>query len=255
MSRIGERIEQGAISTGSDAPRYVVMPAASSAYWTDGRALDSGTAHILRNNVAHLASESVNHLCWAPGPGAISWVSHAVNSGWGGYEDADNYTAPTTLAAITRANAISWDWRTAMVFGPFRLTQDRLLDTGGYGPRLVHVSIETDCTSGAGVLLYAALTSSEAPPDQNNLIAWTYTQDGSGAADYCANGYSVNGLTLTAAVPASPNARWTSRKRSSSRYSSHQVQLTQAWLWTGWRLFNVGGDLSEILSVSAFEYR
>ena len=255
MSRIGERLEAGAIGTGATAPRYVTMPAAASAYWQDGRALDSGTAHIIDNNLSHLSAESCNHLCWYPGPGAITWVSHAVNSGWTTYEDADGYTAGTGLAAITRANAISWDWRTAVVHGPFKLTQDRLLTAGGYGPRLVHVSVETDCTSGAGLALYAALTNSEAPPDQNNLIAWTYTQDGSGALAYCANGYSVNGLTLTAATTIAPNTRWTARARASSRTSSTQTQLTQSWLWVGWRLYNVGGTLSEVLSVSAFEYR
>lgn len=254
MSRIGERLEAGAIGTGATAPRYVIMPAAASAYWQDGRALDAGTAHILDNNLSHLSAESVRHLCWYAGPGAITWSSHANNSGWSGYEDADGYTAGTGLAAITRANAISWDWRTAICHGPFALTQDRLLTAGGYGPRLVHVAVETDCTSGSALALYAALTNSEAPPDQNNLIAWTYTGHPS-SLTYASNGYSVNGLTLSAASPVPSNTRWSSRQRAASRVSSHQTQLTQAWLWVGWRLYNVGGTLSEVLSVSAFEYR
>lgn len=253
LSRIGTRLEAGAIGTGATAPRYVTMPAASSAFWTDGRAIDAGTAHIIDNNLSHLASESVRHLAWNPLYGEITWSSHNENSGWAGYEDADGYTAGTGLAAVTRANAISWDWRTAVVDGPFYLIQDRLLTAGGYGPRSVHVYVETDAT-GDGLALYAALTSSELPPDQNNIIAWDYTQDGSGNLAYVATGYANNQLVLDAATPIPPNTRWISRKRGSAT-SSSQVQVTQAWLWVGWRLFAVTGDQSSLISMSAFEVR
>lgn len=254
MSRIGERIYQGSVGTGATAPRCLAMPAAASAYWQDGRALDSGTAHILDSNLSHLSSESVRHLGWCAGPGSITFTSESVNSGWAGYEDAPTLT-PTDL---TKPDAISWDERTALRWGPFAIPQDRALTLGGYGLRDVYARVDVDAVTGGasdGLYLFAALTASELAPDIGNVLAWTYTQDGSGLALRATAGRRTVLLVLQAGGPSLPNARWQSRTLGPSGTTSAQVQLVEAWLWIGWRVVGAGGTLSSVVSVSAYESR
>lgn len=232
MSRIGERLS-------TTAPRYIKHPAAASAHWQDARFLDAGTAHILDNNLSHLSHESLRHLATMSGPGSLtasqngSWVT-AI--GTRAYDDVE----PFTTAAITALSAsnIAWDSRVSRRIGPIVAIQDRLLATGGYGPRKIRVYVRCEVSAG-NMRVLAAMTATPSPPTTGTLVF----------AGQVVDSTSTVSLDLECPSTITTASHWIARPPTGRGAVSHPI--AEFYLWVGWCLH--AGGTAAIRSISALE--
>lgn len=139
----------------TNPPRYIDHP---DDPFSDGDTFDAGAEMLIRNNLAHLAEESMRQLVLDTGADRLS--KSLSMTGWVGLaDDADadaGWSRPATAS-------ISWDQRTANRYGPFPLIVDRTIPAGT-GPadgaltiRKIRVRLDVDVTD-ALTTLFAALT-------------------------------------------------------------------------------------------------
>lgn len=249
-SRSGERLS-------TTAPRYIKHPAAGGDWVSDSGFMDAGTVHILDSNLAHLAEESVRPIGWTLGPGELeryqngTWTTTCAigNRTYAdtNFEDAIT-VAPATNTAFTQ---IAWDHRVSHCFGPYAAIQDRALDAGGFGPRTVRVDVRCDAPASADLYLFAALTTSPDPPDQDSLAMVTGAGTTLALAEITESGLQTVSMTLSAADPVPEGASWSCR--STGAYGKTLVTLAQLWVWVGW--YRHGAGAAAVISVSAYEVR
>jgi hypothetical protein len=237
-SFFGERIDD------NTTPRSYRMPGAGTPWVQDGRPVDAGTAHHFDNNLSHYCSEmALRPLIFEPGPGGIK-VQNL--QGYSGLTD-------TTIRAITSgwaqstADWISWDRRTARVWGPFNGIAD-VARTNLSGNALRKVTWYVDVNGGGAntLTLYLAITSTNQPPSAADI------GDGSGGFFFVDNsvpsgrGTRVVQLTPTYVLP---------RRNLRSRPSATSTIMTSTmpfFLWLGWYSTNIS---DAIIGISAWEDR
>ena len=232
MSRIGQRLS-------TTAPRYIKHPAAASAWVQDARFIDAGTAMMIDNNLSHLSHESLRQLAAMSGPGSLTasqngtWVT-AI--GTRAYDDVE----PTTTAAShpIKATLIAWDARVSRRIGPIVAIQDRLLATGGYGPRKIRVYARCELSAGTMHVL-AAMTPTESPPNTGTLVF----------AGELVAGTSTVDIDLECPSTIQPVSPWTARPSTGRGAVSHPV--AEFYVWIGWCL-HAGGS-GAIRSISVLE--
>lgn len=247
MSRIGERLS-------TTDPHYIKHPAAGGSWVGDARPMDAAAAMTLDNNLSHLSAESLRHWAWALGPGDQTWVGNGTTTpdGFGfdqrAYDDVEP-KASTFGIGDKAADLIAWDHRTAMVFGPFPLIQDRPLARGGYGPRKIRIDVQAYVDTGAQLNIIAALTPSAEPPDKGVLVIGTAAGD-IAHVNTAPAGTSFHTIHLECPDTVPTNSVWRARRDGSHGPAS--IELPLGWLWVGWRR---GTGDAAIISVSAFETR
>lgn len=235
--RIGERLSV-------TLPRYIKHPAAGSGWVGDGKFMDAGAWHIFDSNLSHLSSESLRHWGCVFGPGNSTYVGNARD----GYDDIEDKSDAFTIADPP-TTTISWDQRTAVRLGPFPLIQDRPLARGGYGPRKIHVRVQTYVGALAKLYVMAALTTSPATPDQGALIV------GVGSGTLSAVGQIPPGTTrvnISLECPDTVPANAVQRCRSDGARGPASIEQALGWLWVGWQR---GTGAADVTSISAFETR
>lgn len=222
------------------APRYYKHPPGGSGYAQDGRPLDSGTAHILHNNVSVLAHENTRHIGWIKGPGSIG----SATPDWSGIVDAspseDN--APYSM--------IPWvQGRDAVVMGPFVPSYTRIgTDPPGMYPRKVQVVVHLtkSATSSSVLDVMACLVSGEATPLRGQVVA----SETKRLTEALHAGERYVPLTLDCARPLAPSENWRSRPSGSAVAAVTAVHPLH--LWVGWLSNDVSAS-DFIAAVSAFE--
>ena len=239
MSRIGRRIGAG---SGANLPRYIKHPAGSSgnAWFAQNDPIDSGTAHVVDNNVSHLSAECARHLVYDHSVGATQ-----ATDGW----DADYSDAPNNAAATTELPwRISWDYRTARCYPLPAMIADRDLPEGGLGLREIHVQVYADVNT-TGLYLFAALTATEAPPTEGALALGTAygTVEAPEAATV---GLKRIEIILRTDRPAGPPRDAWSTAGVSGAIVEGSVPVHSGYLWVGWLSDNAS---NEIHAISAYE--
>lgn len=143
--------------------RYIKHPPAAS-FVADGSPLDAGAEMLVRNNVAHLAEESLRHLVMETGP----FPSKLTANGWANLSDGVEPAFATTRTQIADNQLISWDQRTAVGFGGFPLVADRTVTSGpAIGDRTirkVRLRVEADVSNALARLLVALTLGDETNP-------------------------------------------------------------------------------------------
>lgn len=221
----------------STNPRYYRHPPAASAPLFDGAPLDSGSAHVLHNNVSHLAVENTRLLGHFVGPG-----DNLPADPFAGYGDAT--PSDGAFGVLSWAAPIN-----GCVFGPFAASFTELgTNPPGYKPRRVRVIVEIlkGTALASDVTLGAALTTGPGTPSNAPVIASAYvvsSQPGSGGPP-TPPVEEIHVLDLEADAPQRPGESW----RSADGESTVVLPL---WVWVGWRSTVPGADA--ILSASAWE--
>jgi hypothetical protein len=235
---------RGLIGQSLDATsQYRAHPTSGAAdsWWAEGDPLDSGTAHHFDSNLSHLSREGLRH--WAETPIALSVFTKYAGDGWSGLVDVSPPEASDIASNPHRS--ISWDDRTAARFGPFTVIQDREASGGVYAPRSVRVRLCVyRATAGDALTVYAALTSTIAPPSTGSYAAFGAVTPGTTGSISTA---TIN-LVTTGAVY--PNRSLPSRVSGARGATDAQVPVF--YLWAGWKTNTTGGT-ARVLSVSAWE--
>lgn len=147
-----------------DPGYYISHPNAAGSYWQNGCALDAGSAMVFDSNLNWLGEQSCRHLVANHGRSSTAPIVTNLVDTWVGVA---GYDVPDP-ASVDTAHEISWQPTWTTCHGPLILLADRIMDNGtGVTVRDLdihyHYKIETGLSS--KLWLYAALTSSDLPPD------------------------------------------------------------------------------------------
>jgi hypothetical protein len=193
---------------------YRYHPPAASAHWSDADPLDSGTAHELDSNLAHLETEGVRPLFWTLGPGVLTKYA---GDGYG----LRDVGAPSGL--IQTHEEISWDRRVATRRGPYVAVLDRDLPDGGVGIRSVKLRIDVKRNGGTTLRAYFALTATPDPPTRGFLAFDSKLSSTTGALE-------IMEVTLTVATPLHASERMRGRVDGAL-----YADVIAVWAWIGWK--------------------
>lgn len=220
---IGERITTTA--------RYIKHPPAGSFYWTNGKSLDAGTAHMVHSNLSHLSENNLKFLGSVMGPGAFQgWDASQNGYRTRGVIDA---TPPADPSDVTQVYArIAWlvaPDGDALVIGPVSGVPVTLTaDPPGFKPRRIRVkAAAARGTSGTGgVYFVAAITKGPAPPSiQTPLVYATssyYTAAGAIDLDFA--------LEVPTPVPMDRDML----SRASAVDAESTTRVMDLYVWLGW---------------------
>lgn len=224
-------------------PRYIKHPPGGSGWLRDGMPLDSGTAHIIHNNLSQLANQGTRHLGVAPGPGYI-----------GAAETSGLWTSPGFIDVSLEDGADEYGqhpWvigKSACVFGPFAPAFTRFgIAPAGMYPRRVRVVIqfEKSATVSTTLTIMAALVKGAGGPLRAPMVAKRSLQFNTSLS-----GQRLVQLDLPPNSPLAPTASWPSDVPGSGVPSDTPV--CPLWLWVGW-LSDDPGTSEGIFSISATE--
>jgi hypothetical protein len=233
-SALGETMEAGT------SARYYKHPSGSSSWLQDGKPLDSGSAHILDNNLSHLGAESVR--CWVAdyAPFSIS-----DDGGYGNIVGETNPDAGPEAAQNATPAEVIWERTTSAVYGPFPAIADHeISDRGGLTVRKVRVKFRVVATVANGLRVMCALTRSEQTPLEDQ-IAFGYDLVN-------ATGETVRTIDLEADVPLDPRPGPRSRVDNVTNQAVVSQEIP-VWLWVSARQLLAGSY--GVVSVSAYEVR
>jgi hypothetical protein len=233
-SALGETMEAGT------SARYYKHPSGSSSWLQDGKPLDSGTAHILDNNLSHLGAESVR--CWVAD---YDPFDIADDGGYGNIVGETNPDAgPEAEQEETPAEVI-WERTTSAVYGPFPAIADHEVnDRGGLTVRKVRVKFLVYASAANSMRVMCALTRSEQTPLEDQ-IAFGYDLVN-------ATGETTRTIDLVATVPLDPRPGPRSRV---GNVADQEVisQEIPVWLWVSAR--QIAAGTLGVIAVSAYEIR
>ena len=223
--------------------RYIKHPPGGSGWLQDGAPLDSGTAHILHNNLSVLSNENTRHLGNAVGPGKVGLV-----------ETAGLWLSPGFVDVSAEAGADEYGqhpWvvgKTAAAFGPYVPAFTRLgTSPAGMWPRKVRVMVVVNksATAASVLTLMACLVKGQGSPLRAPVVAKKKT-----AVLDTSSGKRYVQLDLSPDAPLAPSASWPSDSPGSGAPS--MTRVCPLWVWVGW-LSNDAASLDSIISISAME--
>lgn len=217
----------------SSAPRYINHPPAATSLLRDGNPVDAGTEMMIRNNLAHLAEESLRQIFVDT---SVAQPSTSNTDGWTSLVDE---APPTGDAAWSRAphQLISWDQRTANCYGPLPLVADRTVPSGT-GPgdgaitfRKLRIRIDANC-DGASTF-YVALTVGDRV-NPGDFFGGTSTEYfGCFASDTPAAGTAILEIDLEPAIPARNFLPVPMRARATGEHGAIHTPCQIGYLWIG----------------------
>lgn len=223
-------------------PRYYRHPPAADGHLADGMPLDSGSAHVVHNNVTHLAVENVRLLGHAVGPGTNLPIDPFT-----GLTDA----APASDLSLL-AN-VSWRQTDAgMSFGPFAAVFSELgVDPPGFKPRKIRVAFEVIQSTqfASDMALAAALTTGPGTPLQATVLALATSHPvtaGTGTPTPAL--HSVHVIELEVEAPQRPTESWRSADLDA-------VTVLPLWVWVGYYTSAAVLGVDSIESVSVWEVK
>lgn len=223
------------------APRYYKHPPGGAGWVQNGRPLDSGTAHILHNNISVLAHQNTRQIGNVIGPGLVGYNT----PDWSGIVDA----SPQPDAAPF--GLIPWvQGKDAVVMGPFVPSFTRVgSDPPGMWPRKVQVMVHCrkSSTSGSTLKLMAALVSGAGTPVHGGVVVATAQQ---ALTEALHAGERFVPLILDCARPLAPSENWRSRPDGATVAAT--TALHPLRLWVGW-LSDDAAVQDFISAISAFE--
>lgn len=237
---IGERM--------TNPPRYLDLPPAGSSALDNGSPFDAATEMVLRNNLAHLAEESLRQLVTDLSPNQLSKV--ASLDGWSGLVDeapaSGSWTRPT-------AALISWDQRTALRYGPFPLAVDRTIPSGT-GPAdgaitIRKVRVRIDCTvTDATTQVLCALTIGDG---FDPIEFFGTASDTFGLLQSTTPGVSagVVPFDLVCTIPGDQFLRSPMTSRATATHGATQSPELYGYLWIG--VYHPSGI--DLWSITAYE--
>lgn len=234
---IGQRLS-------SVSPRYIRHPPAASGWNADGDALDSGTAHIVHNNLSHLSAQNARLIGHQRGPG---WIGQLVSlyGPFAGIVDV----APDPGADVYGTHP--WAQPTnALCLGPWPLSFTRLQTSPpGFVPRRVRVVVEVQKGTTATTTLYVmtALVLGSGTPLQTSPLVRSYTSVSATGA----NQQKQLHFDLTVEAPVRPSELW--RSRPSGTDAAADTLVAPCSVWVGWTSDDAVNRLDAVWSVSAFE--
>lgn len=228
-------------STLDASPRYYRHPPASSGHLPDGAALDSGTAHLVHNNVSVLCAQNTRLIGHVLGCGR----EHAI------YGLAfDGITDAAAGGTGTVWDEISWrQVDTAVVFGPYAASFTRLqTDPPGYMPRTVRVAVDVEKETflATDLTLFAALVTGAGTPLHTNVLASAFRTLSSAGGIVGAPVPSTVVLDLEVESPVRPTDSWRCRPGDSS-------VILPLHVWVGYLSTDLGHVGDSIVSISAWE--
>lgn len=242
MSRIGRRLGAG---SSTEIPRYIKHPAGSSANsWLQATdPIDAGSAHIIDNNLSHLSAECARHLVWDHTVGAT-----AATDGWdANYSDSPNAAGGSTALPWE----IAWDHRTARCYPIPALIADRDLPEGGLGLREIRVQVYADVNApGNSLKVFAAITSTEAPPTEGALALATAYGTVEATTAEPSSGLLRIQVIVRAELPAGPPQEEWEQYAGGNGNNAGSVPVHAGFLWVGWHSTDAA---NEIQSISAYE--
>lgn len=213
----------------------------------DGEPLSAHLGQMLLvSNSNHLAHESSRHLASAVLPSTMMIPEVADSDGaW----DAVGEIRPRSDGAYTDANAIPWDRRTAVKFGPVPLILDRESNARPV-PRKVRFHFDVDLDAGStSRRLFAAISGSS---DPRSITSGRYY--GLEAVNV-SSGHSQVTLDVSPELEggdsAYPAESW--QTRTAATVGDREIWIREGWLWFGWLI--VGGSANHVQAVNAYEIR
>lgn len=220
--------------------RYYAHPPSTNGHLGDGMPLDSGSAHIVHNNVSHLSAENTRLLGHALGPGTALPIDPFAN-----ITDASPAADASLLANV------SWRQTDAgMSFGPFAAVFSELgTDPPGFKPRKVRVAFEVVQSTffDSDMVLAAALTTGPGTPLQATVLALATAHPvtiGTGTPTPPLR--SVHLLELVVEAPQRPTEAWRSADLDA-------VTILPLWVWVGYYTSAAVLGVDSIESVSVWE--
>lgn len=230
--------------------RYIKHPPYTSFYWQDKYSVDSGTAHIVHNNLSKLSQKNLRQICNLIGPG--NRLGFPADKSTSGYSDKVDSRQLPRDENLTSFNYIYWDNYSSLRAGPFPGCAINLsVDPVGYLCRNIRAYAQItkgNGTASSEILVVCALTNGPGNPAINEPIVYA-TQTKITPGDYDLE------FELEITSPIQPAREYICRADSDG--ITQVNQLIDLYLWLGWYSTNVNttpANQDAIWSFSAFEY-
>lgn len=217
---------QGILGDVLNIDRRLHTPAATSG--SKAEPVDSGLIMIVDSNLSVVARESLHHLATGLGQGTLS--ASAVGRGFANLNDASQPSNPSGI------DEIAWTIKTAMMFGPFDLCNDRVESDGNF-PRKIVCACYAASAAASSLRLYAAVTQSPETPNDANVLAFGYL--------------TASTLLEQQRITLVPR-RFTPGQRRDRESLSSVSAFANLFVWLGWYATNAADRL---YTVSVWESR
>lgn len=197
--------------------KYIKHPPVNTWVWVDGDSIDSGTAHLVHNNLSYLSKVNCRHLGAQLGPGIVPLFLVGTTSPFDGIADVPIVDG-----------GIPWDFpRMCMRFGPTPLAAvDYSTDPAGYKPRKIGVQVQGSRQSrptGTFSLTVAVTVGPVSPAEQLPVTLGTFAP-AIGAFD------TYTEFSMAVVLRA---ARYM-QSRPSATLAAYGSTITDLYVWVGW---------------------
>lgn len=220
---------------------YVKHPPGSASPLASGDPLDAGTAHVVENDVVHLAAEGCRNLVWDNLPGAVSYEGR-------GYDYDDLAEPPSDwLVASDPLRLIGWGRKNSRRYGPFFAVRDEVAADGSYVPRGIRCQLDHDAAATDPFRVFAAITRTPTPPTEGALD-WE---------EFAVTASSTGVLTVTLRAdtwPAGAMSPSVLCRGNTSLLVAPKSSPVPVWIWLGWYVPD-GTKIQFLYTFSAYETR